>query len=219
MTDLLKDNAYSALLGMIDNGQIQYGKLYSLNNITKELGMSRTPVRDALLQLESESVVDILQSRGFQLHQLGEDEILQVYHYSCAVEGYCIIMLALSVKNNISNPYIERLKKLTDELNRLYHEKAPLEKFYLCDNEFHRTINESLEDPFFNSMNKKRRGFLDRMEFHFTEFHPSPEEILPCHDAIMEALLNGDPVEAYKANIRHADLMISKYNKNKPSNR
>lgn len=210
MANLLKETAYKNLVEMIDSGYIQYGKLYTFNAVAKEMGMSRTPVRDALQQLESESVIDILQSRGFQLHQPDKDEIIQIYHYSCAVEGYCVAMLAVSVRDGKPNKYIEQLKELTDEINVLYKKDASRQEFFECDNKFHRIVNESLEDSFFNSMNKKRRGFLNRMEFHFSDSYVLPEQIVLCHNRIMDAILDGNPVDAYKANIYHADLMMSK---------
>ena len=209
MSNLLKETAYEKIIEMIDNGHFEYGKLYSLNAIAVELKMSRTPVRDALQQLESELVIDILQSRGFRLHQIDEEEVKQIYHYTCAVEGYCVAMLAVSVRDGKPSEYIEQMKKLMDEMNMLYKQGAPLREFFLCDTQFHRVINESLEDAFFNGMNKKRRGFLNRSEFHFAKTYLQPKEIISCHNRIMDAVLAGNPVEAYKALIHHADLMVS----------
>ena len=52
--------------------------------------MSKTPVRDAIQKLADEKRIDILPSRGIQLHMPTADEVKQHYHFSNAIEGYCV---------------------------------------------------------------------------------------------------------------------------------
>jgi len=208
---LLKEEAYSKIVNMINDKSIKYNNIYSLSEIAKEINMSRTPVRDAVQQLSSESIIDVLPSRGFQLHRINDTDIIQLYHYSCAVESYCAMQLAVSVQKGRKNKYVKKLEKLFNNLQKLYENGSTYTEFFACDNEFHKVINESLEDEFFNSMNKMKRGFFDHPELHFTESHATKEEILAVHTKIMEAIRSGDPVAAYKAMIEHADLVLSKY--------
>ena len=56
----LQDKAYEYLKNQIMDGAFEKGKIYSLAAITASLNMSRTPVRDALLSLSQENLVDIL---------------------------------------------------------------------------------------------------------------------------------------------------------------
>ena len=86
MSLFLKDEAYEQLVQMIDDGKFEYDKKYSLNQIAIELNMSKTPVRDAIQKLADEKRIDILPSRGIQLHMPTADEVKQHYHFSNAIE-------------------------------------------------------------------------------------------------------------------------------------
>ena len=90
----LQDKAYEYLKAQIMDGAFEKGKIYSLAAITASLNMSRTPVRDALLSLSQENLVDVLPSRGFQLHEVTRREIIELYQLRCAIEGYCAAFLA-----------------------------------------------------------------------------------------------------------------------------
>ena len=51
MSMLLKDEAYDKLIRMINDGELVYGQTYSLNILASQMGMSRTPVREAVQKL------------------------------------------------------------------------------------------------------------------------------------------------------------------------
>ena len=103
MSLFLKDEAYEQLVQMIDDGKFEYDKKYSLNQIAIELNMSKTPVRDAIQKLADEKRIDILPSRGIQLHMPTADEVKQHYHFSNAIEGYCVAELAKAYAKNPKN--------------------------------------------------------------------------------------------------------------------
>ena len=61
---LLQTKAYDYLINLIKKGELETDKIYSLNQLAKEAGFSKTPFRDAVLRLEQERYIDILPSRG-----------------------------------------------------------------------------------------------------------------------------------------------------------
>ena len=64
----LQAQAYDYLIDLIKKGELQTGEIYSLNQMAKNAGVSRTPFRDAVLRLEQERYIDIYPSKGFALH-------------------------------------------------------------------------------------------------------------------------------------------------------
>jgi len=62
----LKDHAYNYLYEKINNGELSPGRKISTNQICDELGMSITPVREALIQLTNEGFLDKLPRRGYR---------------------------------------------------------------------------------------------------------------------------------------------------------
>ncbi|GFI62101.1 HTH-type transcriptional repressor RspR [Clostridiales bacterium] len=211
---LLKDEAYSSLKKLINEGKFKYGETYSLNTIASELNMSRTPVRDAIQKLCNENIIDLLPSRGFCLHTMTSEETLQLYHFSSAIESYCASCLAKQYSKNPENIYVEKLKNLLERMKSCNLETAAFdEAYYHLDNSFHHTLIESLEDTRFNMLSESRFGFYDHPELHLTEVALNKKVILSCHELIVEAILAGDADAAYRALLEHADIVYENYKK------
>ena len=92
---LLQTKAYDYLINLIKKGELETDKIYSLNQLAKEAGFSKTPFRDAVLRLEQERYIDILPSRGFTLHKMSKEDIIETYQMRNAIEIYCSKQLAL----------------------------------------------------------------------------------------------------------------------------
>ena len=208
---LLKDEAYSSLIKMINEGKIKYDETYSLNKIAVELNMSRTPVRDAIQKLCEERRIDLFPSRGFRLHKMSSSEILQIYHFTMAIEGYCVICLAKAHNSEDKKGYIEKLRILLDQMKECVSDSVPFADFYRPDNEFHHVIISSLEDEHFNELSDSKNGFYDHPELHLTSNPVQRKAIINYHQRIFDAVCSGDPCGAYNALLEHADSIYSNY--------
>lgn len=71
----LNEQAYQHLQELIMQGLFTYNRIYSETKLSKELGISRTPFRDAVHRLAQEGYIDIIPSKGFMLHQLTHQDI------------------------------------------------------------------------------------------------------------------------------------------------
>ena len=92
----LQESAYSHVRDKVLSGQLQPNVLYSETRMAAELNISRTPMKDALVRLSQEKLIDILPSKGFCLHVMSREDILQTYQARTAVEGFCAMQLALN---------------------------------------------------------------------------------------------------------------------------
>ena len=66
----LNEQAYNYLQKLIMENHFSYQEVYSETKLSKELGISRTPLRDAVHRLAQEGYIDIIPSKGFMLHQM-----------------------------------------------------------------------------------------------------------------------------------------------------
>ena len=86
-TRSLREQVYEYLRDEMNRGQLQPGAFLDLNAIAERLGISRTPLREALLQLETQGFVTVLPRRGFRLNQLSLDDIRHYYEIIGALEA------------------------------------------------------------------------------------------------------------------------------------
>lgn len=211
MAGLLKEEAYSRLLEMIYDGRFVYGKIYSLNAVSEELQMSKTPIRDAIQRLSNEGHIDLLPSRGFTLHEIDDNELLSRFHLSNAVEGYCAYALAAERKNGITSNGTLRLKDVVEQMKSLDLETVSFGEFTRLDNAFHNTILGAIEHVNFTKVFSIQSGFVNTPELHLTQSPISYAGILHFHERIMDAIWEGDPAGAYSAMLAHADAVLKSY--------
>jgi DNA-binding GntR family transcriptional regulator len=149
-TKSLKDQVYQYLRDEIRKKNFLPGSVINMDATSKKLGISKTPLRDALFQLEMEGFVTIAPRKGIYVNELSIDEIREYYYVIGALESS-----ALRTSFPRMNPtHIERLKKLDlamekalekDYFNRFYEKNLEFHNLYieLCEN---RTLNKIVND-------------------------------------------------------------------------
>ena len=99
------------------------GMFISMSQLMKNLGISRTPLRDALLQLQTEGFVTFLPQRGVRIIKLSQQDIEDLYQMLGALDSRTL----LSVFSKIGSREIEQMKQTNQEMyaniseDRFYH--------------------------------------------------------------------------------------------------
>lgn len=146
---MLQDRAYNYLIDMIKQGELEKGKIYSIKKMADEIGISRTPLRDAVMRLDQERYIDVMPSKGFRLHKMTASDIDETYQIRSAIESYCMKQLARNVETERGHEYYYKLAgKVKSQKEIMATTKDP-EAFGRKDYEFHRSIvqyvgNESM---------------------------------------------------------------------------
>lgn len=108
----LADQVYAQLVEAITNGSIAHGERLIQETLADEMMVSRTPVREALLRLEREGVIEPAPKRGFLVIEYTPQKMRDVYQARQAVEGFAARLVA----ETASAEEIESLKRsLLDE--------------------------------------------------------------------------------------------------------
>jgi DNA-binding GntR family transcriptional regulator len=107
----LREQVYHFFWQEMQNGILSPGTSINLNEISKKLGISKTPLRDALIQLETEGFVTILPRRGIIVNTLHMHEIKSSYEILGALESSVL----LSVFAKIKTRHIEQMEDLNAE--------------------------------------------------------------------------------------------------------
>ena len=85
--DSLRDQVYAYLRDKMESGSLLPGAAVDLNEISKELSISKTPLRDAMIRLEAEGFVKIWPRRGIIVNRLDLEDIRYLYEIIGALEG------------------------------------------------------------------------------------------------------------------------------------
>lgn len=82
----LRQQALAKLRSGIVTGQIEAGRLYPISFFATQLGVSATPVREALLDLANEGLVEVFRNRGFRIVQLTEKDLDEIFQLRLMLE-------------------------------------------------------------------------------------------------------------------------------------
>ena len=130
----LADEVYSQVVEAIMNREIRGTDRLIQERLASEFQISRTPVREALMRLEKEGVLEIADSGGFRLARMEEAEVLQLYQARAAIEGQAARILAA----RCNNADLEGLRVLIRREEET--EKSTTRDYFAANRNIHRAI-------------------------------------------------------------------------------
>lgn len=130
----VREWAYNHLKSDVLSGHFNPGERLTEEHLAKTLGVSRTPVREALHKLELEGLIKQLETRGFCVSRDSRDEIEELFDIRASLEGYALRLICKDISEETLeqlNEYIEKAedafkRKRTDEIfrwNTQFHDK------------------------------------------------------------------------------------------------
>lgn len=134
--------AYQALRDRIGAGSLPPGAWLREAALAESLGMSRTPVREALRALAAEGVVEVVRHRGARVTPWTAEDIDEVYRLRALLEGYGARLAARAA----SPEDVGRLARLADAFEESLRAARPGGSFdaaVACNNDFHRAVLEA----------------------------------------------------------------------------
>ena len=131
----LREQVYEHLRASIEAGDLVPGTFIDQNHISSELGISRMPLRDAMIQLELEGFVDVLPRRGVRVRRLTLDDVRHLYEIIGALEGAAL----LSSPDGIDPGDLIRMDSLNREMSSAL-ESGDFDTYYSRNVDFHRVF-------------------------------------------------------------------------------
>ena len=204
----LNEQAYDHLQKLITDGQLSYHEIYSETKLAKELGISRTPFRDAIHRLAQEGYIDIIPSKGFRLHQITERDVIETFQIRTALETYCTMQIARDVKekNNANlRPFFKELDWLMENMKEVMENDQGIDEFCEYDFRFHRKIIDYLENEQFSSVFASFLYRMKRLAKLSLQHEGRMSQTVEEHQAILDAMKNGDTEHIYEITMVHMD--------------
>ena len=110
----LQQEAYNYIKDLILTNRLDVNSLYSETKLSKELGISRTPMREALQCLSQDGYIDVIPSKGFRIRQLNQKDMKETIQIRCAIEGFCTHCLANDINTARGQKTIRELGNILD---------------------------------------------------------------------------------------------------------
>jgi DNA-binding GntR family transcriptional regulator len=197
-TRSLREEVYDYLRNEMNRGGLQPGSFLDLNHLAKRIGVSRTPLREALLHLETQGFVTVLPRKGFQMKPLSLDDIRNYFEIIGALESATM----LSVGKHLGPEDTAYMRQLNtamaeavtvNDFNRYYELNLAFHEVYLG-----RSSNKQLLDMIRSLKQRlydwpRREGFVKAWE---------EESIHVEHERLIQFLEEG-AIEDAAAYLQH----------------
>jgi DNA-binding GntR family transcriptional regulator len=137
----LRGRVYGYLKEQISSGRLAEGEFLDLKRIGVELGMSRTPLRDALFQLESEGFITIYPRRGVKMNTLEMKTVRDIYEIVGALESSALLSVAVKLRDED----VKRMAAL-DDMMRASLDRNDYGAYYGYNVDFHNAFLDMSEN-------------------------------------------------------------------------
>lgn len=196
-----KDVAYAHVKGQIASGDIAPGSFLTESQIAGEVGVSRTPVREALHLLEQSGFVQIIPKKGVYVPHMTPDEVEDIWEARRLVETFAVSKIA----GKVSDTTWEQVDRLLDaQAEDAAEGRAP--QFIENDRAFHQLIVRVASNALITGFYESLRDRQLRMGAQAVLVTPTRyEEAVAEHRAICDALRQGDEARAAEAVREHLD--------------
>lgn len=196
--DQLERKVYKRLRAAIVSGELPSGQQLTEARIADELGVSKTPVREALIRLQSEGLVEIIPYRGARVHTPSVAEIREVLELRLCIEEYIARRCAEERPESI----IAQLERSIEIALRAFKEQD--QKLLIFEiRKFSRILSHSCGNTRMVSILDGLRSVLDLIGTASRRTEGRLERSITEHAAILEAIRSGDPKAAAAATAAH----------------
>ena len=211
----LKEQVYDYLRQQLRSGEILPGSAINLDETSRKLGVSRTPLRDALLQLESEGFVTIYPRRGVIVNVLSVQDIKNYYQIIGALESTAV----LQAFDKLGEDEIQTMEKIiegmktaieSDDFDLYYEKNLALHDVYLalCGNENLVRIVRTLKRRLYDF--PRQRGFVKEWELASIAEHTELLQLLKQREAAEAAAYVRDVHWSYRVQERYINQYYKK---------
>jgi len=136
-----REKTYEYLKSNILSGHFVPGERLAEEHLATELGVSRTPVREALHKLEQEGLIEPLESRGFRVPQDSPEEIEDLFDIRTVLEGYTLKIICERITDEQMAMLEEIIEKADDALRR-----KRIDEVFQWNTQFHDTLHSLVAD-------------------------------------------------------------------------
>jgi len=197
----LVDDAYRTMRARILDNVWAPGHRALEQELALELGMSRTPVREALIRLQKEGLVEVVPRHGMSVLPVSADDMRDIYEMLTALESTAA---ELAVRRRPGEPQLKPLLDASRDMARAL-KADDLDAWAAADESFHRHLvalsgNRLLVDAVQNCWDRAHRARMVTLRMR-----PKPTHSTREHMEVVEKIRAGDARAAFEAHRAHRE--------------
>ena len=197
----LVDAAYQALKTAIRDNVFPPGHQAAEPEIARQLGMSRTPVHEAIIRLQEEGLVQVLPRRGILICPISADDMREIYDLLIAVEGMAAALLA-GLPGDAAPSAVRVLEQATDAMEEALA-SGKLHDWAAADERFHELLTERCGNRRLARVAAMVRDQSHRARLFTLHLRPLPAASAVEHRKITDAVRAGAAAAAEAAARAH----------------
>ena len=190
-TKTLHQEIVTQILEMISKGVLVKGQKIDEKRLCESMGVSRTPVREALRLLKSDGLIDLIPHKGAFVSQPCIEEISDMFEVMSVLEGTCARLAA----NHMNEKDLRKIESLHEELEVHYRHRA-YETYLKRNYTFHVFIQElagnKVLNDVINGLRQKIQLYRQKQLYQPERFDQSIQE----HRDLLQAFRKKDPSSA-----------------------
>lgn len=192
-----KDQVVTHLLNLVLTGKLRSGDRVDRNEIAQDLGISRVPIQEALVQLEHDGIVSTRYHRGAFVERFDESTVLEHHELDGLLNGIASARAA-------ANPTPRILSEL-DALIRSMRAAREPRNFAEIAWEYRRVVNDEYAGPRLHATIRASQNLIPRV--FFMTYQHSRDDMLPFYEEENAAMHRRDPEAARAACIGRSEVM------------
>jgi DNA-binding GntR family transcriptional regulator len=183
-----KEKAFNQIQRWIIDGTLEPGeKLYD-GEISEALGVSRTPVREALLLLQTQGFIEMHAGRETKVTTISKHDVIKIYPPLASLQA----LAAEETAKTITNDQIEKLKEINRQYEAAIASDQPFQSMEL-DEQFHDFIIEIADNPYVSHFSSTLQLHIRRLKYLFLKDHlTSKHESVQEHERMIKAFTDRD---------------------------
>jgi DNA-binding GntR family transcriptional regulator len=183
----IKHIVYDQLRNLIVTGQYLPGYRLITGHLAEQMGVSPTPVREALHSLEVEGLVKFHPYHGAEVTQLSVNEIIEIYHIRAALES----LVTRLATPNLAAADFKQIAFLLEEMEQAAQENSS-ERILEANREFHLIIWKSSKSPRLHELLENYYDASQRFRYVSITVPGRMDQICQEHRQIAKALMEGN---------------------------
>lgn len=194
----LREVIFNTLREAIIVGELKPGERLMEVQLAEKMGVSRTPVREAIRKLELEGLVEMLPRKGAHVADLSVKDIMDVLELRSTLDGLASSLSA----SRITEEEVRELKHVQSQFVG-YVEKENLQGSVKKDVEFHDIIYRSSRNDKLMQITNNLREQIQRFRVIYIKDYSSTRDLIKEHAEIFDAISRRDPDAARQAAQKH----------------